>query len=70
MKQQNVETDSIWPLFAERDQEMDRGIMLVASLLCVLWVAVLSYVYLLIRIGAKRTPLPLRLVSSRKVLHR
>ena len=44
--------------------------MLVASLLCLFWVAVISYLYLLIRIGARPTPLPLRLTSSRKVLHR
>jgi len=44
--------------------------MLMASLLCVLWVAVVSYLYLLVRIGAKPSPLPLRLTSSRQVLHR
>jgi hypothetical protein len=70
MKQQNVASDSIWPFFAEHDQEKDRGIMLVASLLCVFWVAVVSYFYLLIRIGAKRSPLPARLIPSRRVLHR
>ena len=44
--------------------------MLVASLVCVFWVAVISYFYLLIRIGAKRSPLPARLISSHRVLHR
>jgi hypothetical protein len=43
--------------------------MLVASLLCVLWVAVISYFYLIIRIGAKRSPLPARLTFSRRVLY-
>lgn len=44
--------------------------MLLAGLLCVFWVAVISYFYLLIRIGAKRSPLPARLTSSSRVLHR